>query len=208
MKKAVIACLFVMSILFSACKTEPIATTYHYDLNPQFTWGYAQFYGDYYRNYNIKNNVLSLNLFTKNLFINSDKALDGTGQYLLMEDIFVAPNDTLLPAGTYKVSETAEPFTFYSGKIFKDKNDEIPSGAYIYFIESDAARSKIACITDGTMTISIQNDTIYNIACHFVLDGKDELNGTFSKVLYHFDEHASTPASVKRNTLKIKRFPF
>ncbi|MHB9056044.1 MAG: hypothetical protein ACYC2P_07835 [Paludibacteraceae bacterium] len=194
-------------VLLTACKTETPRAPYQYEMNPAFKWGYAEFYGRYFSNYNINNNVLTLNLFTEKLFVNSDNALDGTGQYLILEDVFIAPSDTLIPAGTYSLSETGEPFTFFGGKKFEGNGQEIPSGAYIYYKETEPAKSKIAYVTGGTFNISMSNDSVYNIQCDFELDGKTQLKGTFKNVLYHIDRSATTSAEVTRQKLKLAYRP-
>lgn len=193
--------LISLMICMSSCKPEPIPSAYAYESNPVFTWGYAEFYGDYYNhgNYNIGNNVVALRLFTNGLFIQND-TLKGTGQMLLIEDIFSAPADTLLPQGIYRPADTGEPFTFLPGKAFPDGSQSIPSGAYIYYIEANPLKSKTAYITDGTMDIGLTNDTLYTIECRFTLDGKSALSGTFARRrLPHLDKTVTTtPAGARR----------
>ncbi len=196
--------LLVAFAVFSCKPPEPLAP-YTYETNPKYTWGFAEFYGSYYSNYHIPNNVVSLNLFTEKLFVNDKNQLDGVGQYLIIQDIFSAPGDTLLPSGEYRVAETGEPFTFYSGKKFEDNREIIPSGAFVYYIEAEPTKSKIAYITDGSMTINAVNDTLYSISCNFKLDDKSGLKGTFDGVLYHIDRVAKTPASTVRQKIKLKQ---
>lgn len=199
--------LLVFATLLVSCKPDAPAPPYKYESNPQFTWGFAEFYGDYYNhgNHPIKNNVVTLNLFTEKLFPNAQNQLDGVGQYLIIEDIFSAPTDTLLPNGNYNVAETADPFTFFGGKKFEDNRETIPSGAYIYYIESDPTKSKIAYITDGEMTINAINDTTYSVSCNFMLDEKTELKGTFNGVFYHIDRTATTPVASLRKRMESAR---
>ena len=118
--------LLVTVVLFSCKPTEPPAP-YSYEANPNFSWGFADFYGNYYQNYGIENNVVTLNLFTQKLFINEKNQLDGAGQYLIIEDIFSTPNDTLLPAGNYKVAETGKSF-MKAGKTGRREMGSIPPG--------------------------------------------------------------------------------
>lgn len=191
-------------ITFFSCKPVEPPAPYQYNAAPAFKWGFADFYGSYYSHYGNPNNTVSLHLFTGNLFLNEESALEGTGQYLIMEDIFSAPSDTLLPAGNYRAAETGEPFTFYAGKKFEDNRESIPSGAFIYYIESDPTKSKIAYVTDGTMKINVSSEGIYDIQCNFTLDGKTELKGTFKNELPHFDRFAVTPASASRHRLKLQ----
>lgn len=207
MRKICLISSFIL-VLLTACKTETLRVPYQYEVNPAFKWGYAEFYGKYFSNYNINNNVLTLNLFTEKLFVNSDNALDGTGQYLILENIFIAPSDTILPAGMYSLGETGAPFTFFGGKKFEDNGQEIPSGAFIYYIEPEPTKSRIAYVTGGTFNVSISNDSVYNIQCDFELDGKSQLKGTFKNVLSHIDRSAATtPVEATRQKLKLAYHP-
>ena len=203
-KVLIMTFVIVSSIIIYSCKPVEPPAPYRYEVNPKFTWGFAEFYGSYYSNYNITNNVITLNLFTEKLFVNENIQLDGVGQYLVIEDVFTAPTDTLLPSGLYKVSDKGEPFTFFVGKKFEDNRNEIPSGAYLYYIEADPSKSKISYVTDGTFNVSIVNDSVYNVQCDFILDGKTEMKGNFQHVLYHIDRTAVTPPSAVRRKLQIK----
>ncbi len=176
-----------ISLLFVCCVNNDPPSPYPYEKKMKFTWGFVDFWGNYYANYQIPHNITSLHLFSENLFLSDDFELDGTGQYLVIEDIFSDKNAVFLPAGNYTASENEEPFTFYSGKKFIDNRDVIPSGAYVYYIESDPSKSKIAYITSGSFKIDIKNDSIYTIQCDFILDEKTEIKGTFENVLYHLD---------------------
>lgn len=200
--------LLVFATLLACCKPDTPTPPYKYESNPEFTWGMADFYGDYYNHGNspIENNVVTLSLFTEKLFINEQNQLDGTGQYLIVEDIFSAPGDTLLREGTYLVAETGEPFTFFSGKKFEDNRETIPSGTYMYYIESDPTKSKITYITGGSMTIQIENDTIYHIVCDFVLDEKTELKGSYKGIIDHYDRVVATPpGSMEKEQIELAR---
>lgn len=196
---------FLIAIAFSlvACKPAEPPAPYSYNPNPVFTWGYADFFGNYYSHYGIQNNVVSLNLFTEKLVVNTENKLEGTGQYLILEDIFSAKTDTLLPAGSYRIADTGDPFTFYGGKKFDDNRNVIPSGAYIYYIEADASKSKIAYVTDGTFSVSVSTDGIYTIQCDFTLDEKTKMTGTFKSELSHFDR---TTLSLSRSQMQKIKF--
>lgn len=193
----------ILAVALFGCKQPEPPAPYRYEANPKFSWGFADFYGNYYQNYDISNNVLTLNLFTEKLSVNEKNTLVGTGQYLIIEDIFSEPGDTLLRSGTYKVAETGEPFTFFSGKKFEDNREAIPSGAYIYYIEADPTKSKIAYIKEGTMEVSTEDGEFCSINCDFTLDDKTNLKGTFNSKLIYFDLVATTPAGVKREKVKV-----
>lgn len=195
--------LFAFTVLLIACKPDAPTPPYKYEQNPTFTWGFAEFYGDYYSNYDNPNFVVSLNLFSKGLDVNEENKLVGTGQYLLIEDIFSAPTDTLLPVGDYKVEETGQPFTFFGGKKFIDNRENIPSGAYIYYIEPDPTKSKIAYVTDGTMSVSVSESGVYSVQCHFTLDDKTEFKGTFTNQLLHIVHPTPAPSEIPRRKIKV-----
>ena len=196
-----------LSVLLASCKTDTPNPPYVYENEPEFTWGYAQFYGNYYSNYNLNNNVLTVNLFTDGLSVNENNELVGTGQYLILEDVFVAPLDSVLTAGTYTISAGGEPLTFFSGIKYEENNQEVPSGAYIYYIEQDVSKSKIVYIKDGTFTVSRQGISGYSIDCRFVTNEKTEIKGRFNANLIFFDESAIPPApnSAIRHRIKIRR---
>ncbi|HHT23464.1 MAG TPA: hypothetical protein GXZ87_09195 [Bacteroidales bacterium] len=201
----IISFLLLVTIAVFSCKPPEPLPPYTYETNPKYTWGFAEFYGSYYSNYHIPNNVVSLNLFTEKLFVNDKNQLDGVGQYLIIQDVFSAPGDTLLLSGEYKVAETGEPFTFYSGKKFEDNREIIPSGAFVYYLEAEPTKSKIVYIVDGTMNISTMDYKTYTISCNFILDDKTELKGTFNSILDFYDKAAETPPSMERQRLQLKQ---
>lgn len=189
-------------LAFSCEKSEP-TITYKYNYNPTFTWGYAQFYGAYYTNYQVPNNVLSIHLFSEGLKI-ADNKLDGTGHYLVISDLFLQPTDTLLAVGKYTVANTRKPFTFFAGEEFKDNRNEIPTGTYIYFVEPEPSKSKVAYVTDGSLEVEIENDSVYSINAQFTLDDKESFKATYRHPLHHFDASATVKSGIKgAATIKV-----
>lgn len=178
--------LILLQVFGSCTPKDPIAT-HKYESNPEFTWGLAQFYGSYYNNYDIENNVLSLQLFTEKLYLNADNELDGYGQYLIIKDIFIEQSDTFLLNGTYHANNSGEAFSFFPGKKFKSGHSEISSGAYIYYIEFESFRSKIAYVTDGFFTVNQTDASHYKIDIDFTLDNKNKLTGNFNGDLPHYN---------------------
>ncbi len=200
-------------ILFLAsCNGNTPNPPYVYETNPTFTWGFAEFYGKYFNNYNIDDNVLILNLLSDGLGVDKDQNLIGVGQYLILEDVFINANDTLLPAGTYTAVDSiidVKPFTFLKGKEYKEKtsSDGIPSGAYIYYFENDASKNAIKYIISGTFTVSynLQN-TKYTITCDFDTKDKKEIKGTFTGELPHYDRSVYVKAgAIRKKTIKINQ---
>ncbi len=205
MKNLIFVLLF-SSVLFVSCKTNDPALEYKYNTNPTYSWGYAEFYGPYYSEYMNDNNVISLSLFSDSLLVDSTGSLDGIGQYLFLEDIFISPTDTILPDGVYEISKSEAPFTVAPGEKFKADNNEYVIGASIYFIEKKSNFSVQKLISRGSFTVESMNNTKY-IDFNFVLTDSTKLKGKFSTELPHFDQSIATPPSSVRKKLKLKSGP-
>jgi len=206
MKKIKILIILFAGLLVS-CKGYEPTPPYIYNANPKYTWGYAEFYGAYYAQYGIPNNTLSLSLFSDSLSINDEGALQGTGQYLFLEDVFIAPADTKLPNGKYTISKTevADPKTFYAGKNDTIDGEIYPIGAYISYYEENSAKSILKLISEGSFTVTRSRDSeIYTIVCDFITSDSLKLKGTFTGELPHFDQSLKpqrTISPVRRRTM-------
>jgi len=184
-KKAVLLNLSLL-FLFSSCeKKEPFV--YDYEDEPIYTWGYADFWGDFYQAYRVKENVLSLSLFTKKLAVDSLSGnLKGTGQYLYLEDIFVAPSDTLLPEGTYTVSTSTGPFNIAPGKELEIDGQKFEVGAFVYFVEPNELYTLSKFISSGTMKV-VDAGLFTRIEFNFTLNDSTRVKGRFEDPLPYFD---------------------
>jgi len=192
MKIKILNLLFL--ILLVSCKTDTPDPIYKYNSSPNYTWGYAEFFGAFYKDYKIDNNVVTLNLFSDSLYINENGNLAGIGQYLFIEDIFILPADTILPEGQYLVSDKALPLTFYKGEKLEIDDNKFTVGAYVYFIEKNKLYSTLKFITSGTFLVTNQDDNSQKITCNFLLSDSTVLKGQFKAMLPHFD-----------NSLKIEK---
>jgi len=196
--------LFVFAALLTSCGGSQLSSPLLYETNPQYTWGYAEFFGEYYGGYGNKNNVLSISLFSESLKLNDLGNLTGLGQFLFLEDVFQAPTDTLLQEGTYQVNDSGLPFTVAPGKNDTVDNAVYPIGAYISYYESNAANSTLKIITSGSFTVSYAQNT-YSIACNFKTSDNVDLKGTFTAALPHIDQSlATTKAGIRKKLLYIK----
>lgn len=189
--------ILILIGLLTSCVGGQLNSPYVYNANPKYTWGYAEFYGAYYTSFSNQNNVISLSLFSDSLKINDIGNLVGTGQYLFLEDVFIAKTDTLLPVGTYTISKSGLPFTVAPG--LNDTIDKVvyPIGASISYYEGNAAMSTLKLITDGTFTVR-RTGNIYNIVCDLKTDDKKSLKGSFSAILPHSDQSLATTKSAIR----------
>ena len=197
--------MFVIAAVLSSCGGGQLNQQLVYEKNPHYSWGYAEFFGDYYLPENgNKNNVLSVSLFSDSLKLNGLGNLTGIGQYLYLEDVFQAPTDTFLQAGTYNVSDSGLPFTITPGKNDTIDKQVYPLGAYISYYEFNAANSTLKLISSGSLTVGFTGN-LYTIACNFKTSDGMDLKGNFTAALPHIDQSITTPKSGVRKRLTYIR---
>lgn len=211
MKNYIILIITALSFLTSCKGGDPIPP-YTYNVNPHYTWGYQEFYGAYYAQFGVVNNTISLSLFTDSLQLTSvdnELKLVGIGQYLYLEDVFVSPSDTILKSGTYTVcnTENADPFMFYAGKNDTIDSEVYPIGAYIYYIEENATKSKIKLISSGSFTVKRYLNGRCTIICDFVTSDSLKLKGQFDSIL-EFSNQSIKAKSTISPARKRKLFSF
>lgn len=196
--------LCVLVALLVSCKGGEPNPPYVYEANPHYSFGYAEFFGPYYSRYGNQNNVVSLSLFSDSLKINDEGKLTGYGQYLFLEDIFISPNSTTLPIGTYTIDTTT-----VKGTVAPGINDTIDSevytlGATISYFEKNANKSTLKRITSGTFKLT-KAGTVVTITCDFKTSDQKELKGTFTGELPYFDQSLTItrlPVNKKTHFLK------
>lgn len=200
MKNSLIAAILLIFILTSCEKKEPFV--YEYETNPQYTWGFVDFWGPvFYPRYGIDNNILSLNAFTDSLWLDDNRQLQGFGQYLLLDDIFVNANDTIFPEGVYQVSNSAEAFTIAAGEEYKVDDAKYDVGALIYFIEQNDSYSIRKFIIGGTMTVTRINEYT-RFEFDFILDDETKLKGSYiQKDLIYYDESQINQGVVRQRAV-------
>ena len=62
LKYKLVLTTLLLVLLAVSCKTPEPASPYQYEKNPTFTWGFAEFYGNYFSNYQIENNDLVISV--------------------------------------------------------------------------------------------------------------------------------------------------
>jgi hypothetical protein len=201
MKNVLIPVMLMLLTLFSCEKKEVFV--YEYETNPQYTWGYAEFYGSWYAAKGVENNVLSLYAFTDSLLVNDESQLYGFGQYLFLEDIFLEPTDTLFPEGTYSISNSREAFTIAPGEEFEEEGKKADIGAYIIYYEKNDSYSIRKFIVDGSMTV-VRVGEYTRFDFDFILDDEDstELKGRYDQYnLAYYDESVYPQEVVKQKVV-------
>ena len=210
MRNNLIASILLTFILSSCEKKVPFE--YEYENDPEYTWGYVDFWGSAFSSkYGTNNNVLSLYALTDSLWNDDEGLLHGFGQYLLLDDIFVSPNDTLFPEGVYQVSNSMEAFTIASGEEYEVDEEKYDIGACIYFIEQNDSYSVRKFIVDGFMTVTRISE-LTRFEFDFILDDETELKGSYiQKDLIYYDEsqinQGVMPQRTKSLLNPVKVFP-
>ena len=204
MRSSLILSLIIFLVLATSCKRNDKDEEYKYATSAEFSWGYAQFYGEYYGDVNINKNVVSLSLFTDSLKINDNGKLAGFGQYLFLEDIFSALTDTVLPQGTYNISDSHDAFTIAKGEIVEIDGLKYNVGAFVYFIEKNALFSKLEPIIDGNFTLNY-NESKYYMMFDFLLSDSSRFTGRLNfKTLPFIDESEQYKSGVPRQKLGLE----
>ena len=187
------------ALLISGCNNNPPKEK-EYEKNPQYTWGYAFFFGDYYEDVGIENNVVSMSLFTEDLFIRND-SLIGTGQYLYIEELFLAPTDTLLPVGVYTVSDSREPMTILPGQIAEEY--PMTMGACITYIEK--SETALRHIIGGTFTVHSSDEKQCHITFDLITNDGENLYGECKREIKYYNAlRKDAEQSKRKNKLKFR----
>lgn len=141
--------LSLVSLLFSCKPTTPQRqpTSIH------LSQGSAIFYGDYYREDGITSNVITLDLFTSSLQL--DSVITGSGHNLYIQDLFVGESTTLAE-GTYQADSTGQAMTFLRGICY----DQSYVGAVMHSI-TDGKTAGIVPLTEGEMVVSKSGDSTF-----------------------------------------------
>jgi hypothetical protein len=198
--------LIVGIVLFvTACNGGEPPMPFTYNANPKYTWGYVEYFGPEYATYGIKNNILSVSLFSDSLSIDSTASLKGIGQFLFLEDVYISPTGFFLPLKTYTISNSHEAYTIAPGKNDTVGTEVFPIGACIYYYEENSSKSTVKFITEGSCVVDTINNK-YRVVCNFKTADKMTLKGTFLGQLPHVDEsmHQFNRLSATHRFLKLQ----
>ncbi len=190
--KFITSIIIILSGILLGCTPDQPKVAYAYNTHPAFTWGKIEFYGNYYGNYNNPNNVISITLFSDSITENQSGSILGIGQKLIIEDIFISPTDTIIPAGNYTVSIKKEKQSFAPGRIINVNNESETVGSRIYYFEKISKKSITSLIIDGSFDISYI-DTTTNIICNLITEDKLQIKGKFKGKLKFINKSISTP---------------
>jgi len=172
--RLIYAAIFSLIVL-TACDNT-VQAPYVYKSNLEFTTGKAEFYGNYFANYQNNNNVISLSLYSDSLLINNKTSV---GQHLNFDNIFIPAADSILPEGTYKNDTTGNSFTFIAGTKIIANGYYQTVGAILNYWEPLPKNSTSKLITDGTFTVSYNSNHLPTFTLNLTTDDKLKISGTF-----------------------------
>ena len=113
-----------------------------------YVLAYEEQYGRAYDS--VPHCVVALDLYSEGLELDTEHRMKGTGYNLYLSDIFVPDRtgaDSLrLVPGTYRSSNSAEPFTFLPGQDYEGT----PHGMYVLYVEEGKLQT-IQVLDSGTM---------------------------------------------------------
>jgi hypothetical protein len=174
----------IITVCLASCVPTPNVQT-GYNNNPDYTHGFAYYYGAYYSNYGNPNTVLSLHLLTDSLVVNDYGELEGVGNYLSISEIFLPPDEVFLPDGEYTAANSEDAFTFSKGGIFSADSLDYIVGSCVYYIEKNAQASKSRLVESGKFTVT-HTGSISTMVFDFMLENNVHLQGTYRGVLPYY----------------------
>ena len=147
--------------------------------------------------------MVSLSLFSDSLYLNDQSELEGLGQYLFLEDIFISANDTILPIGEYIIANNGSPLTFYKGEEFKVDDVKYNIGSFVLYVEKNKLFTVQRFISGGSFKVSNQGDN-QQITCDFTLSDSTKIKGSFNAELPYFDQSLKNTSGTPRRNLVVK----
>ncbi len=157
MKRPVPAILLLpaMLVLFACNQTPPPADETQ-PRQPVFNTARAVAYADYYKAGGLDLNVVSLDLYSEGITLDSAGLMHGTGTNLYFSDIFLPVNAVRLEDGIYQTDSVILPMTFLRGADYEGSI----TGAYILTIAEDELTS-ITLIPDGQFEVTTVADSTF-----------------------------------------------
>lgn len=143
--------------------------------------GQVVFYGSYYAAEGILQNVLSLDIYSKGLSLDSAGYMVGSGVNLYLSDIFLPSKDTFLVATSYMSDTTGNAYTFLPGINY----DGQISGAYLLTI-TDGSLVSAELFEEGSFTLTQKKDSV-SIAFLLKKESGKNYAAEFSGVLPYYD---------------------
>lgn len=193
--------LLAIILLLQSCGSNEPRFKYQYNLNPSYKWGYAEFYGAYYKGAGFDNNVVSLSLFSDSLTV-ADGGLVGNGQYLFIEDVFIALGDTILPPGRYFAAKTGKPFTFFPGEVLKIDKNEFAVGPFLFYKEKRKAFSVQRFVSHGYFDLTYSTNK-HVMSFNFTLSDSSKVKGSYTAELPYIDQSIDIAAGADRKKVRI-----
>ena len=190
--------IFAAGLLVASCgnngKPDPVVFSKKLDK------GYAVFYGNYYSAEGINRNVLSLDIYSPTITIDSLGRIGGTGTNVYLSDIFIDTADTLMRRGEYKTDTTYLSYTFLAGIEYENHY----SGAYLLNIKDNGY--DVTLVKSGTMTLSYSGDsTIIDFSLLLDNANRTVYTGQYRGILPYYIPASQEDAKIIRHNKRVHR---
>ena len=175
----IITTIGIVMLLAMACGSNPPAQS---PFSKKLDKGYATYYGDYYAAEGLDAHLLSLDIYSPTITIDSAGRIGGTGTNVYLSDIFIPNDEIFMRRGEYKCDTTYKPFTFLAGMEYEGHY----SGAYLLSIKENGY--SVTLVKIGTMTVSYVSDSTI-IDFELLLDNTEHTTykGQYRGVLPYYD---------------------
>lgn len=141
----------MIAVGLAACKPTPYVPTQR--VASDFNLCIIERHGNFYDQ--LTTDVMSIDLYSEGLSLDSLEYMHGTGTNLFLSDVFVPTGANTLPDGIYYADSLGSEMTFLPGRDFEGQ----PNGTYILLVAEGKVGTITLC-TDSTMQVSHTGDTL------------------------------------------------
>lgn len=164
--------LLILLWVVSSCDNHvPNKQTTLTNVDSVFTVAELLYHGNFYPG--IESHVLSLDLYSDGLYIDSLGYMQGSGTNIYFSDIFISQADTCLVQGLYSIDSTALPMTILPGQTIEGNI----TGAYLLFVQEGQVK-RIELFESGSIDVIQDADSCW-ITMQLVTTNHKTYNATY-----------------------------
>lgn len=156
MHKKVLYIVVLAVLALMGCEKK--TTTRRPAVARELKWCYINFYGQFYEG--CEQNVVSLDLYSEGLTLDSTGMMQGSGTNIYLSDVFIPSDAQLPPAGVYRTDTTAAAYTILPGADYEDN----PTGIYRLLVQEnemkEAEVQQVVIYPDSLMRVSYVGDSL------------------------------------------------
>lgn len=164
--------LVILLIVVSSCDNHvPNKQTTLTNVDSVFTVAALQYHGQFYPG--VDGHVLSLDLYSDGLYIDSLGHMQGSGTNIYFSDIFISKEDTCLVQGLYRIDSTALPMTILPGQTIEGSI----TGSYLLLVQEGQVK-RIELFESGSVDVIQDTDSCW-ITMQMVTSNNKTYNATY-----------------------------